>query len=367
MKIKTITCHDVYNVGASLQAYALMEYLLKKGHDVEIIDYKPDYLSGHYRLGGISNPKYDRAILKQAYLLAKFPQRLLAKLGKRKKNFDQFRKNYLKVTEKRYRSCEELSHNCPEADLYIAGSDQIWNPLFPNGKDPAFFLHFVSESKKKISYAASFATDRILTEDQRRMAPWLYRMDAVSVREASALDILKTMGVEGIQVCDPIFLLDAAEWHLIGAKSTERNYLLVYDFDGNREIESMAHAIAQEKSIDIVSVFPMKSAGKTLRDMGPREFISCINCADAVLSNSFHATAFSLLFHKDFFVLNRQEAINTRMQDLLKQVGLEDRLLQKTEDLERARPIIWNQVDKILQKDIEFSKEFLNRWTAEES
>ena len=76
MRICTITCHDVYNAGASLQAYALQTYLKSLGHDVKIIDYKPDYLSQHYRLDVVANPKYDKPLLKQAYLLAKLPGRL---------------------------------------------------------------------------------------------------------------------------------------------------------------------------------------------------------------------------------------------------------------------------------------------------
>ena len=96
MKICTITCHDVYNVGASLQAYALQTYLKLLGHDVKIIDYKPDYLSKHYRLDIVGNPKYDKPFLKQAYLLAKLPGRL--HMLPRKKAFDSFTAKYLDLS-----------------------------------------------------------------------------------------------------------------------------------------------------------------------------------------------------------------------------------------------------------------------------
>ena len=81
MQIKIITCHDVYNHGASLQAYALQTYLINLGHDVVIIDYKPDYLSGHYSLSAVSNPKFDKPIIKQFYLLAKLPGRLITSIS----------------------------------------------------------------------------------------------------------------------------------------------------------------------------------------------------------------------------------------------------------------------------------------------
>ena len=155
MQICTITCHDVYNAGASLQAYALQAYLKSLGHDVKIIDYKPDYLSRHYRLDIVGNPKYDKPILRQAYLLAKLPGRL--RMLPRKRAFDSFTAKYLDLT-RRYASNAELKADPPEADIYFAGSDQIWNPLFSNGKDPAFYLDFVRRGIRA-AYAASFAVE----------------------------------------------------------------------------------------------------------------------------------------------------------------------------------------------------------------
>jgi len=133
MKIKTITCHDVYNVGAGLQAYALSEYLQQQGHEVEIIDYKPDYLSRRYNLRVVDNPRYEKPLpLKILYLVFKLPKRLWERQGKR--DFDAFREKYLKLT-RRYYSLEQLKADPPPADVMIAGSDQIWNPLFQNGRN----------------------------------------------------------------------------------------------------------------------------------------------------------------------------------------------------------------------------------------
>ena len=102
MDILTITCHDVYNVGASLQAYALMKYLEQCGHNVVIIDYKPNYLSKHYSLTTVNNKKYDKLGIKQLYLLAKLPGRVMCLFSKKKHNFDMFQKNYLKLTSIKY-------------------------------------------------------------------------------------------------------------------------------------------------------------------------------------------------------------------------------------------------------------------------
>lgn len=331
MKIKTITCHDVYNLGASLQAYALQIYLQNEGHDVEIIDYKPDYLSGHFNLWGVGNPIYNKPIIKQLYLAAKLPGRL--KALKRKKVFDQFTHQYLRLT-KRYHSNEELKTDPPVADVYIAGSDQIWNTLFPNGKDPAFYLDFVPQGKKKISYAASFATKEIAGGWTPFVKKMLANLDAVSVREKSSLPLLSSLGrPDGVAVCDPVFLLDQNEWEKIMNKtiSLDEDYILTYDFENNPIIKEIAQNIKKEKGYKIYNVGPFKMsyADKNFVNAGPLEFLSLVKHSSFVISNSFHATAFSLIFQKNFCVVNRKEGINERMESLLADFQLEDRIISE--------------------------------------
>ena len=360
MKIKIITCHDVYNVGASLQAYALSKYLRQQGHDVKNIDYKPVYLQ-HYRLSGVSNPLYDKPILREVYQILKFPGRVKERFGKRKKAFDDFSNNYLSVTDKRYTTIEELQLEIPEADLYIAGSDQIWNPLFCNGKDPAFFLQFAPENSRKISYAASFAVDSLSEEDKKRMKSWLCCFDAISVREKSGVTLLHEMGLEGVQVCDPVFLIQRSAWEMFAIDSAYTPYLMVYDFDNNSIVQQTAKKIAEKRKLKIVSVFPWKEADYVCENIGPREFLGLVCNADVIISNSFHATAFSLIFHKEFYVVNRKEKINTRMRDLLDDFGLEDHLVSSMAEVEKARDAEWNQIDERIMYMSESSKSFLKK------
>lgn len=358
MKIKTITCHDVYNLGASLQAYALAACLTEEGHEVQIINYKPDYLSRQYSLAWVPNPRFDRPLIRQAYLLAKLPKRLRALRSVRKKRYDYFRKTCLPVTEQRYESISELRKCPPEADIYIAGSDQIWNPVFQNGKDPAFFLDFVPEGKKRISYAASFAVEELSEEDQNRMQPLLQRLDAVSVRERSAVTILEKMGVRSCQVMDPVFLLERAHWEQIAVRPAEEGYILVYDFDRSLVMSAIAKELAAKTGRKLISLFPMDGADEVWLDVGPLEFLGAIQNAGIVLSNSFHATAFSLIFQKEFYVLNREEKINTRMRDLLGVVELENRLIGSPGEL-TAHQISWDDVNAHLCSLIEDSRHFL--------
>lgn len=364
MKIKTITCHDVYNYGASLQAYALMTYLTNLGHDVEIIDYKPDYLSNHYRLDLVANPRYNNnVVIKLLYLSAKLPGRLKAKYGKRKKLFDEFKKEYLRVTDRRYSSNEELRKNLPEADIYIAGSDQIWNTNFQNGKDPAFFLEFVPDDKTKASYAASFAISELPDSEKQRIKKALKRMNYISVREKSGLKILKDLDInDGVNVLDPVFLLSKDEWdEIVPSINYKEKYILVYDFDSSSEIKEIVVSMAQKNHYKIYSFFKNDYADKFFEDTGPIEFVSLIKEAQYIVSNSFHGTAFSLIYNKDFFVVNRKENINTRMRDLLLKLKLDDRLVNNKSDIDGVIIINYYQVSTELNQLINESKKYLDK------
>ncbi len=338
MKIKTITCHDVYNYGASLQAYALMRYLQDLGHEVEIIDYKPNYLSGHYKLK-VANPVYDKPLIKQLYLLAKFYPHLRSL--KRKRLFDDFKKTYLKITSVRYQNNEELKRNPPIADLYLAGSDQIWNTLFKNGKDPAFYLDFVPKGKVKASYAASMATDKVLTGWEKFVFEKVMNLDSIAVREKSAVSVLRNIGVtkEISVVCDPVFLLSRSEWENLMVDTSaiiKKPYILVYDFDKNCNIKEISQYISDKLDLKIIPI-GLTAFGfwaDYSNSVGPIEFLNLIYHAQYVISNSFHATAFAILFQKNFYVVKRTEALNTRMEDLLKGLSLSDRLISSVQSLD---------------------------------
>lgn len=357
MRINTITCHNVYNHGAALQAYALCKYLGGQGHQVEIIDYLPEYLR-HYSLTKINNPKYDRPIVREAYRLAKLPNRLASRLfSRRKKRFDAFVRDYLPLTDRHYPDLDALMAEPPEADVFIAGSDQIWNPLFKNGWDRAFFLDFVPSGAKRVSYAASFAVEGLSEESRDFMSPLLRRFDRISVRESSGIGLLRGMDIEGEQVLDPVFLLGREAWEGLAVAPRLDGYLLIYDFDASPELMSFARAIAKKRGLKIASLFKTKDVDAVFSDHGPREFLGDILHADCIISNSFHATAFSMIFDRDFYVFRRREGINTRMADLLSAYGLSDRMISDPE----AMPQSPQCIDRArLDADIRRSRNFLD-------
>lgn len=312
MKVCTITCQNADNHGARLQCYALAKHLQKQGHDVRVIDYRPNYMRG---------PRlwyWPGASLKAwAKLFLQIPNRMRA--IRRHQCFDKFSKKYIPLT-RIYNSIEELRENPPMADMYIAGSDQIWNTTFPNGTDPGYYLDFGDESVRRESFAASFATPEIVSSAREFVKENLKRFDQITVREQSALKILKDLGYDGTLQDDPVFLLSAEEWDEIGDGTGDREkYVLVYDFYLDDKIKKEALAIAKEEGCGIYAICSkeLSYADKNFVYSGPETFVSLIKNATCVVSNSFHGTVFAMIYHVPFKVVDRPDGLNVRMHDLL--------------------------------------------------
>lgn len=369
MEIKTITCHNVYNYGASLQAYALQHFLQSLGHNVQIIDFLPYYHQSRYNFRYISpTSKYYKIcqqypILTYAYNLLR--AKYILQTWGRKKHFDNFTKHYLSLTEKRYQTSIELQNNFPKADIYIAGSDQIWNTDMDNGKEPAYFLDFGSNDTQRISYAASFGVSQIDPNLKEFMKRKLNKFNAISVREQTGVNILQKLNIKGELVLDPVFLLSKKEWQKLSTYSQtysnikDNGFILVYDFMGDERIEQMAYKIKGKKNLPIVSIndfHPQKYADININNAGPLEFISLINKANIVISSSFHATAFSIILEKEFYVYPLKGQNNSsRMTDLLNELGISNRFYAT--DLKEK--LEYNKITMILNEKIADSKNFL--------
>lgn len=331
MNIKTITCHDVYNYGASLQAYALQTYLKAKGHNVEIIDYLPDYLSGRYKFFDIRpTSRLHKYAIKNRFLyfLCCLYQlkRKYSTFG-RKKVFDKFKKEHLICTRK-YCDYIELYEQPPVADIYIVGSDQVWSCTSEVGKDPAFYLDFGTSDIKRYSYAASFGQVSIKQENKDFVVSKLSKFDGISVREATGLNILQDLHLNGINTVDPVLLLNQTEWNRIipEKRLVEKEYVLVYDlYHSDTEIEDAVYKLASDKKLTIVSINSRSRLGYAdvnISNAGPIEFLNLIKYCKCCFTNSFHATAFSVIFQKEFYVFNRHDNVS-RIKDFLEIVGLE--------------------------------------------
>jgi len=317
MKICTITCQNTVNHGARLQCYALAHWLQKQGHEVEVIDYRPPR-SRNKKLWYM--PK--ASIEDWLKLFSQFTYR--KKNLERRKIFDAFSQKYIPLTKHIYFKLSDLRKNPPVADVYIAGSDQIWNTTLPNGTDPAYYLDFGPSSVRRESFAASFATKELRPGTESFVQDHLKRFDKITVREQSSLKILEDLGLKGLQQEDPVFLLTASEWDEIadGTGAGEK-YLLVYDFYLGDDIKIEAIKIAKERDLKIynVSHSNLSYADKNFVYVGPETFVSLVKNASFVISNSFHGTAFAIIYDVPFKVLDRPDGLNIRMYDLLERHG----------------------------------------------
>lgn len=375
MKIKTITCHHVYNYGATLQAYALQHFLESQGHDVEIIDFNPWFHRDRYNIWFLfpegKKAKLMRLLppLKWIYLpYSKWRSGMFATWG-RKAAFESFEKKYYHLTNEKYLNSDQLKKNPPEADLYIAGSDQIWNTQSYNGKEPGYYLDFGKDSIKRISYAASLATSQIADGWSDFVKEKVSKLDSVSVREATGVKQLSDLGISNVtQVLDPVFLLTAEEWRRLAKNAKDygvkkASYVLLYDFLGNdASMREFTVDYARTNKLQIVSVNDFKPrdyADININDAGPLEFISLIDNAACVIGSSFHATAFSVILEKDFYTFSLIGQDNSsRMRDFLKMLSLEKRM--NVDDFECSEEIEWFQVEKNLKKTYNESKLWLN-------
>lgn len=315
MNIYTITCNNAYNYGAVLQAYALQKYLEKKGHNAAIIDYVPPYLrkiSEKYR----SNLP---AILARKILYA-------PDYHKSKTVFERFREEYLKETGTRYDSLEGL-RELPPADLYIAGSDQIWNPYMENGLDRNYYLEFTHG--KKVSYAASIGCDKLDEKFDAYYKKRLKNFSRVTVREKSTSEYLNSIGIASDYVVDPVFLLDKEEWAEICHFAPHERYVVVYALHHIQGIYDYARSLAEKSNAKmyVISVeIKEKWRGNDRFFWNPtvNEYLGLIQNAESVVTNSFHGASFGIIFGKPVHVFDTEENDN-RLKNLISLFHLESR------------------------------------------
>lgn len=363
MKIKTITCHHVYNYGASLQAHALMFYLSEIGHDVEIIDYMPDYIRKHISLWEIG-PRWKKNIfIRFAYYCYVVPKRIAKKESRKK--FDEFSKTFLKLT-KRYNSFDELQKAPPLADVYFCGSDQIWNPTINNGLDSAFYIDFAPQNSIRASYAASFSVSDIEEKYKDFISEKLSKLDFISVREKTGISIIDGLKInkDAVNVLDPVFLPSCEHWKSMTYTPKYKDYILVYDQENSKTIKDIAIDLSRKTGKKIVAfkdLYPRNYADVKINQSGPIDFISLIANADYVITNSFHCSAFSIIFGREFYVVPRShQKVNSRMADLLDSLQIRNHMTNSVGSLADANTIDYTHVYERLSSLRKLSFEYID-------
>lgn len=357
MKIGILTFHNTNNYGTSLQAYALYKYLLNLGNDVQVINYHNNKMQEDLRKA-YSIPKGFMNVLK--YLL--FDSNTM---NKRRKGFDDFR-NRLSLSGELFSDRNKLSIVCNQYDVIIVGSDQVWNYLITND-DYSYYLDFET-SALKCSYAASFGLESIDDLHKKEIVRCLKNYKSISIRENQGIKLLDDMHIEKKElVCDPTFLLEKKEWiNITRRRIINSKYLLIYCFGLPNSMIENANKIAKEKDLEIVHIdgsFSMKAkyGWKPMRGLSPEEWLCLFRDADYILTNSFHGTAFSLIFEKPFNVelLPPPAKVNSRLINILNITKLNDRLICSdnfnTNDIDYLK--VNEQLLKLKNKSFKYLKE----------
>ena len=236
-------------------------------------------------------------------------------------------------------------------------------------------LTFANKDKKTISYAASIGSEKTALGKEALYHEMMSAIDHISVRETAAKDYLQPLTDKPVQVVlDPTLLLSSEEWSAIAAeRQVSGNYLFSYFLEEKQPHKDQLFALADVLQLPIYciskihNIYTRSETDHQILDAGPREFLSYIQNADCIITNSFHGMVFSVLFHKPFWVMKRfkdtdEKSMNNRITDFLREFGLEDRLLEdgETPDTERLyRPIDYDRVDRILEKKREESMKWL--------
>ena len=330
-KVGIITMHKVINYGSALQAYALQRVIEKLGYDCEIIDYI--YPNAYHLSQYAKIPFWKSWILFVIQLLYGFPQK------KRIRLFEAFYSRFLKLSPTCYQSREQLQNNPPHYDIYVTGSDQVWNPGIYSSLDP-YFLKFAPEGKKKLAYASSFGVSKIPSYADTYYHDSLKNFDAIGVRESNAVDLVYSLSGKSAQwVLDPTLLLTKDNWNEIAilpeeVKSVGDRYILLYELTPCPYILQLAYYFNKRLNSPIVRICKNASVEDkdksiiNITDAGPCEFVGLFAHAKLVITNSFHGTAFSINLERDFYTVTPlRKQNNSRQQSLLKLFHLENRLL----------------------------------------
>lgn len=360
-KIGILTYHRVFNFGSLLQTYALQKYLENKGQMVEVIDYYPERLQKKKLLFHVS-AKWRRPIWKMiAHLIPAVITRLMGY-----HMMDTFLAKYVHLTNRVYENEEDLGKNCPIYDIYLNGSDQVWNVETADGLvDKVFFMAFLPEKCVRAAYAGSFGKDSFSDESLIEIKKYLSKYSAISVRENSGLNILDQIGIKGGQwVLDPTFLLKPAQWKEIETKiKLPERYLLVYNLNRNTRITRLAQQIANERGLQIVNFahsFVFIKGAKNIIYPTPNLFITLFENAEYVVTDSFHGTAFSISFGRQFICVPAPR-FNSRLSSILELIGESDRLLQEEDNFEIInRKIDYTKVEEILEIERQKADKFID-------
>lgn len=339
MKIGIFTFHRAHNYGAVLQCYALQEVLKTMGYEVEIVDYRQKWTEEVYKAFSlmVMSVRYKGFRSKIYYLKSLYKR--YAEVRKKRRNFESFNSNFLSISTL-YHSDKKVDY-----DICIVGSDQLWGLSCLGGQpDDVFLGNFtMKDGGKKIGYAISSNVMSIdYLHQQGLLIPSLNNFYALSFRESSIISRIRELsGTLYPQCVDPTLLTCKKTWRpLLRDKWKNRNYVVCYRARGNGitgfSIEKTADNLAKEHGWDVVNL-----SNGTLE---VEDFVSAIAYAQYVVTTSFHATVFSLIFQRQLSAYLLHDGHDARYEDLLRRIGCEQFVYEVSEPPRLHQTIDWNKI-----------------------
>lgn len=352
MKIIVASLVSHHNFGTVFQNYALTKYLSKLGYDSYLLNY----------LWRFDKEKHPLVPKIKFHILWFLINRIIFL---KRYRFKKFLKRNIRFT-KRYKTSSALRKNPPESDVYLIGSDQVWNPIFnTNG---VFFLRWVRKGFK-MSYSSSIGESKLSKEVLDDMCDALKDFKYIAVREDTGQKMLTEAGIPDVtHVMDPVFLLDANEYETLLNPNKYGKYILVISYEKNDITNKVLKKLKDRTGLKVIEFGHFTQefidiADKFLKNIGPEEIISLIKNAEIVVTTSFHVTAFSLIFNVNFVpVLSNYTP--SRQTSLLKICGLEERAIGKGNIIDAEKLLEapdWTSVNNKLKKKITESKEWLKQ------
>ena len=361
-KVGIITIVNVNNYGAELQAFATFRKLQLMGYNAEIINYL--YYKDWRYIDSKMSRSFNSMSIKgkiiyfakyrvASFVLNKILPLICKDVKQRIANFNSFHQHNTRFS-KLYKSMKDLYTDTPIYDVYMVGSDQVWNPNASSSIEP-YFLTFAPHSALTVSYASSFGVSKIENNSiANRIKLGLSSIKTISVRESSGVNLVKELTGRTAQlVCDPTLLLNKSEWTMFmkPVSNMPQRYVLIYQLSESDAIVKLATRIGKQEQIPVYRI--CKRAFKVKKDKGvvnilnagPSEFLSLITNASFIITNSFHGTAFSINFVVLFYtVVSAKKKNNNRMESLLDYVGLGKRIVKDDVDITNL-PIVGYDVN----------------------
>lgn len=355
MKIGILSFPGSPSHGAALQMFALYSYLQKQGHDVEVINYisnKVNYAP--------SSKKKKRNI--RAFLTGTFAKIFL------KDNTPFFREFEAKINKYPVfpiAKTEDLTEVAQRYDRIVVGSDQVWNPVV-TGDDMNYYLTFLEDSSKKATYAPSFGFSKISKDSKEEIAKALSEFRYLCVREKQGAKIIYDLiGKDVPVVLDPTFLLRTSIWEKQAKEihACPRKYVLYYTIKPSEKLKKFAEELAKKTNCKLVLIGGrvreyFQLSKKPISGVGPSEFLWLIKNAQYVVTNSFHGTAFSVIFKKNFYVEYSSDT-NSRLENLVETLGLKNSIVDENALLKPVVAIDYNKVSQALDKEKNHSVNYL--------